>query len=256
MLKPLAAICLAALLTSAHAQPNQRVTLSTQGGAAFSLEDLEVILARLTQEGAEIHAVELRGPRLRLDLDLPAMETLSPLLRPARLGFHPVVGVLADPPSGIERSWSGWRGADHEALRAFLEQQPGVAAVMFSALAKEGDLYEAYPLGAAFLTNADVAEAMIIYNEQLSTIDISLQLHPEGAARLSDHTTAHVQEALAIVLDDVVLSAPIIRERIAGGRASISLGNGAKDEEAARLARDLRMRPLLNARLEVVEQLR
>ena len=53
-----------------------------------------------------------------------------------------------------------------------------------------------------------------------------------GARKFARLTTEHVNERFAIVLDDVVLSAPTIREPIPGGRGQISGGftlQGAKD---------------------------
>jgi preprotein translocase subunit SecD len=51
---------------------------------------------------------------------------------------------------------------------------------------------------------------------------VDLQLNPRGAKIFDDLTTANVGKRLAIILDNSVYSAPVIRERIGGGRATIS----------------------------------
>jgi preprotein translocase subunit SecD len=59
-----------------------------------------------------------------------------------------------------------------------------------------------------------------------------------GATRFAQVTKANVGNHLAIVLDGVVRSAPVIRERIPGGRASIT--GSFSDQEALVLATVLR----------------
>jgi len=67
------------------------------------------------------------------------------------------------------------------------------------------------------------------YNEPY----VSLDLTGEGKDLFANITEKNVGKRLAIILDDVVRSAPVIRERILGGRAQIS-GSFTMDE-----ARDL-----------------
>lgn len=51
---------------------------------------------------------------------------------------------------------------------------------------------------------------------------VSLRFTGKGAKIFSEVTGEHVRERLAIVLDDVVYSAPVISEKITGGKARIS----------------------------------
>ena len=62
---------------------------------------------------------------------------------------------------------------------------------------------------------------------------VSLKLDKRGATRFTKLTGANVGRQIAIVLDNVVKSAPIVQEKIRGGQASIT-GMGNDDE-----ARDL-----------------
>lgn len=57
-----------------------------------------------------------------------------------------------------------------------------------------------------------------------------------GARAFAEVTQAHVQRRLAIVLDDRVLSAPVVMEAITGGEVLVNLA-GASRGEAERLAR-------------------
>jgi len=72
------------------------------------------------------------------------------------------------------------------------------------------------------------------YNEPY----VSLELTDRGARLFEKITGANVDKRLAIVLDGVVRSAPVIRERIGGGRAQIT--GSFSHEEASDLAIVLR----------------
>ena len=63
-------------------------------------------------------------------------------------------------------------------------------------------------------------------------------LTPEGGARFCEHTEAHVGEIVAIRVDGVVVSEPMVQEKICGGRIVISMGNS--DESASDLASSVR----------------
>jgi len=95
---------------------------------------------------------------------------------------------------------------------------------------------------AVWLSNVDVSFAAVIYNMQNEPV-VSVQFTPDGAARFATLTEQHVDRGLAILLDGDVVSAPIIRERITGGRAQITLGSTTSPmerfREAERLAQDL-----------------
>jgi protein-export membrane protein SecD len=74
--------------------------------------------------------------------------------------------------------------------------------------------------------------------ERPNTPGVSMTFSNRGATRFAQVTKANVGNHLAIVLDGVVRSAPVIRERIPGGRASIT--GSFTDQEALVLATVLR----------------
>ncbi len=53
---------------------------------------------------------------------------------------------------------------------------------------------------------------------------VSFEMRPEGAQAFGKFTTENVDEILAIVLDDEIISAPVINEPITGGQGQISGG--------------------------------
>ncbi len=81
---------------------------------------------------------------------------------------------------------------------------------------------------------------------------VSVTFDAKGAKEFERITTDHVKKRLAIVLDDTVYSAPVIRERIPGGRASIE--GSFSMEEANDLSIVLRAGSL-PAPLEVIQDL-
>jgi preprotein translocase subunit SecD len=68
---------------------------------------------------------------------------------------------------------------------------------------------------------------------------VSFQFNPEGGRRFRNETGKHVNDNMAIVLDDRVMTAPTIQEAI-GARGQITLGMGRPIEEAQDLALVLR----------------
>ncbi len=73
----------------------------------------------------------------------------------------------------------------------------------------------------AMLTGEDVADARPTFN-QFNQSEVSLTFNNRGASIFERVTSENVGRGMAIVLDGKVYSAPTIRERIGGGRASIS----------------------------------
>lgn len=85
---------------------------------------------------------------------------------------------------------------------------------------------------------------------------VSFSLNPRGATTFDTVTGASIGKRLAIVLDNIVHSAPVIQSRIGGGHGQITLGRGEGDElmrEAKDLAIVLRA-GALPAQLEFLEQ--
>jgi preprotein translocase subunit SecD len=103
----------------------------------------------------------------------------------------------------------------------------------------------------ALMTGEYIQDARVRPAEQLQGASVELVLNPTGARLFEQITAANVKRRLAIVLDNRVYSAPVIQERIAGGRASITGNFDLK--EARDLAIVLRA-GALPAPVEIVQE--
>ncbi|MEM9071436.1 MAG: protein translocase subunit SecD [Myxococcota bacterium] len=77
------------------------------------------------------------------------------------------------------------------------------------------------------VTGEDVDDAFTSFDPQEGNRPVvSIQFNAAGAAKFEEMTGRNVKRRMAIVLDDVANSAPVIQTRIGGGRAQITLGSG------------------------------
>jgi preprotein translocase subunit SecD len=101
------------------------------------------------------------------------------------------------------------------------------------------------------MTGEYIVDARVRPATQMEGPYVELILNSRGARLFEEITAANVKRRLAIVLDDSVYSAPVIQERIGGGRASITGSFNIK--EARDLAIILRA-GALPAPVEIVEE--
>ena len=88
--------------------------------------------------------------------------------------------------------------------------------------------------GNTLLTGTDLKDAQPAMNQQNNSAVVNLEFSDEGAEKFADATLKNVGRTISILLDGEVLTDPVVREPIMGGRAEIS---GQRDlEEAQRLA--------------------
>ena len=85
----------------------------------------------------------------------------------------------------------------------------------------------------ALLTGASLETAKVQISDRFGEPNVSIKFNSQGATDFDRITNDNVRKRLAIVLDGIVHSAPVIQERISGGQAQIT-GNFTMDE-----ARDL-----------------
>jgi preprotein translocase subunit SecD len=90
----------------------------------------------------------------------------------------------------------------------------------------------------AQLTGEALTNAEVKIGSQFNEPYVSIEFDREGARLFERITAENVGKRLAIVLDDTIYSAPVIRERIAGGQAQIT--GSFTIEEASDLAIVLR----------------
>jgi len=79
------------------------------------------------------------------------------------------------------------------------------------------------------LTGEALEDARVAISDRFGEAYVSLKFDSQGARDFDRITAANVKKRLAIVLDGIVHSAPVIQERISGGNAQIT-GNFTTDE--------------------------
>ena len=90
-----------------------------------------------------------------------------------------------------------------------------------------------YLVSRAELTGDAVADARVGRETDLGSYYVTVTLSPAGARRFEELTAANVHRRLAIVIDGVVESAPVIASKIAGGKATITMGAGEPEQQLA-----------------------
>ena len=106
------------------------------------------------------------------------------------------------------------------------------------------------------VTGDDLQDAQIQIDPENRTPNVGFTLNPRGATAFDKLTAESIGQRLAIVLDGIVHSAPVIQSRIGGGRGQITLGRGSGDDimkEAKDLSIVLRA-GALPAQLDFLEQ--
>jgi len=72
------------------------------------------------------------------------------------------------------------------------------------------------------LSGTEISDARVSIDSRFNEYAVTLKFNSKGARRFDKLTKAHVGERFAIILEGVVTSAPVIRERISGGSAQIT----------------------------------
>ena len=103
----------------------------------------------------------------------------------------------------------------------------------------------------AELSGNEVTDARVSIDSRYNEYAVTLKFNNRGAERFDKLTSQHVGDRFAIILEGVVKSAPVIRERIAGGTAQIT--GSFTPQEARDLAIVLRA-GALPAPVNIVEE--
>jgi preprotein translocase subunit SecD len=200
---------------------------------------LETIRNRIDQFGVSEPEITLQGTEHIL-IQLPGIRdpqrAKSLIGRTALLEFK-LVDEEADPEAALKGSIP--EGDIILYHRSVDPQTGGVKKVPY--LLKEKTL----------MTGEVLKDARIALDSQFHESYISLEFDDIGAKLFEQITGANVKKRLAIILDDNVYSAPVIQERIAGGRAQIT-GRFTTDE-ASELAIVLRA-GALPAPVKIIEE--
>ena len=135
-----------------------------------------------------------------------------------------------------------------ENSRLFFEKAPGAAHLRAGKIPYLVDMNQS--IGGDLLEDAFVA-----FDSEFNRPIVSFRFQPEGRKRFSDMTAKAVKKQMAVILDNVVKSAPVIQERLPGG-GQITLGSGNYEkmlEEANMIATTLKT-GALPAHLQQLEE--
>ena len=191
-------------------------------------QSLEIIRRRIDEVGTREPTIMRQGKN-RILIQVPGIgsaEELKQLIgTTAKLTFHPVVSRTTNP-----------------------DQRPGPGQIVLPSLDESGVWYvlEETPV----VSGEDLTDARPSF-DQNGQPAVDFRFGPTGAKRFGAYTSANIGQPFAIVLDNKVISAPVIRQAITTGSGQIS---GAMDvEESTRLAVLLRA-GALPARMTFLEE--
>lgn len=103
------------------------------------------------------------------------------------------------------------------------ERTPDETQEILKRIASGGERQEEDPrYQATALTGRFIERAEIIRDPTTYVPAVSLRLNAEGAALFEELTGANIGKTIAIYLDGAPISAPVVQEKISGGRAQIS----------------------------------
>jgi preprotein translocase subunit SecD len=197
-------------------------------------QSIEIVRRRIDQTGVSEPTIQRQGDD-RILVQLPGVDDPEHIKRllgtTAKLAFR-MVDVNANPATGIAPAGS-------EILQSDKPRVPGGPLEQFVVKRK------------VEVAGDDLVDAQAGYDQRSGTPMVSFRFDTAGAKRFADVTQHNVGQPFAIVLDNKVLSAPVIREPILGGSGQIT-GNFTV-AEANDLAVLLRA-GALPAPLKVVEE--
>ena len=174
-------------------------------------QSVEIIRRRVDEVGTREPTIMRQGAD-RILIQVPGIgsaEELKALIgTTARLTFNSVVGTGTDPDAPVEFGQSVLPAVDQPGFYYIIDNSPVV-------------------------TGEELTDAMPA-TDQNGLPAVDFRFNPTGARKFGNYTAANVGQPFAIVLDDQVISAPVIRQAITGGSGQIS--GSMNFEEASRLA--------------------
>jgi preprotein translocase subunit SecD len=161
-------------------------------------QSLEIIRRRVDAAGTREPTIQRQGTD-RILIQVPGLGSAAELKAligtTAKLTFHPVVSVAAEPVA------------------------PGPRQIVLPDANEAGRFYvlEQAPV----VTGEELVDAQPAFDEN-NRPAVSFRFNPTGARKFGDYTANNIGQLFAIVLDDKVISAPQIRSHIPGGSGIIT----------------------------------
>ncbi|MDO5604237.1 MAG: protein translocase subunit SecD [Paracoccus sp. (in: a-proteobacteria)] len=170
-------------------------------------QSLEIVRRRVDEVGTREPTIQRQGGD-RILIQVPGIGSAAELKEligtTAKLTFNPVIGRTTDAAA-----------------------RPGLGNVVLPSMDEPGVYYiiEDTPV----VTGELLTDARPSF-DQNSQPAVDFRFNADGARRFGAYTTANIGQPFAIVLDDQVISAPVIRDAITGGTGQIS---GSMDVEGS-----------------------
>ena len=169
-------------------------------------QSLEIIRRRIDEVGTREPTIQRQGAD-RILIQVPGLGSAEELIEiigtTAQLTFQPVIGRGSDPDASVAPGQEVLPSLDEDGLYYTLESAPVVTGE---------ELTDAQP---AFDQNGRPA--------------VNFRFNPTGARKFGEYTAQNIGNPFAIVLDDEVISAPVIQSHIPGGSGIIT-GNFTVEE--------------------------
>ncbi|HRO14581.1 MAG TPA: protein translocase subunit SecD [Paracoccus sp. (in: a-proteobacteria)] len=170
-------------------------------------QSLEIVRRRVDEVGTREPTIQRQG-KDRILIQVPGIGSAEELKKligtTAKLTFNPVIG----------------RGTDPNA-------SAGLGNVVLPSLDEPGVYYTLAE--APVVTGEDLTDARPSF-DQNGQPAVDFRFNPSGAKRFGAYTSANIGQPFAIVLDNQVISAPVIRQAITAGSGQIS---GSMDVDAS-----------------------
>ena len=191
-------------------------------------QTLEIVRRRVDEAGTREPTIQRQG-KDRVLIQVPGIgsaEELKDLIgTTAKLTFHTVVDRSRDESLRVQSRQILLPAADEAGVFYILEKSP-------------------------VITGEQLVDAQASF-DQNNQPAVSFRLNPSGGRIFGEYTANNIGTAFAIVLDDEVMSAPVIRSHIPGGSGIITGRFGV--EETAKLSIQLRA-GALPAKVEYLEE--
>lgn len=101
------------------------------------------------------------------------------------------------------------------------------------------------------LTGEVITDAVATYDPTTNQPIVTMSMNSDGAERWAKITGANIKKRIAIVLDNLVYSAPVVQQKIVGGNSQIS---GMSSPEEAKLLKIVLKAGALKAPVQIVEE--
>lgn len=191
-------------------------------------QSLEIVRRRVDEVGTREPTIMRQGED-RILIQVPGIGSAAELKAligtTAKLTFNPVIGTGTDP-----------------------DANPGLGNVILPAQDQPG-LY--YTLEETPVVTGEELTNAVPSTDQNGQPSVDFRFNPSGARKFGEYTTANIGQPFAIVLDNQVISAPVIRQAITAGSGQIS---GSMDFDGANRLAVLLRAGALPAELTFLEE--